>query len=900
MSSPQGDKILAGRVLPRRGAAKRASESFAGQLMSSPARSDDDANRSDYDPGSHPFGESSARKPKNVKYRYQAAGKHLSSPLMGGSASPERKDSAGTQPKLKLKLKPIATPTPPLPLSQPAPSTSKPAIAFKRKASLSPPRAGPPPMSLSCSPLSSVPPSPIEPPKEVQPFPLSPSQATEPASPTRVRASKKSSVSFPSSASAASASKSLSTPNRKKGNGMSKTSLDTWEVGMPVWVLVNQSGVVVGDAIQSNDDMNANSKTDEHMWWPAQIVAKQPLRVSLFGDFPSTSSAQRRTCTITSSSQGNVLSLNNKDGTRRFNRSIFRVSAPHDVSPGFPPSKRQRLENGTSIEDRWEAAVASMDKASALESEGLPALISSYASGAGSFYNSLDDSDLDTSETLKSQAVPSSSARPKTLPRTKSTRRLRAQSSKVPFTPTPRWSPCPPDPTLQIPGELVLAQAPGTGPYYWPGKILSHRPDRVEKYEVKFLDEKVYVLSRKKFWTSEEEGFTTCPLGKWESAIKTTDDPESEDDIEATGETDQDNIDDTSPEPPPYPGKFEALSVNGQLTYVKPVLRAILENAYGPAKAKNAAFMKGGPARAALLKAAGVRGGLDTRFIKAVQRAICRWVLGDSGGRVSRTADQGSNTVGLQDAGDPANPSVPSEPVNKQLPEGDKMECIEETISSGCTQGTEEVAQILPSSEVPSKEGAPENLDSHMVVDRPDEKLQDGLRGEVNSLAAVVPPEGPTASPQLDNHANPCAAEPEQISPSGLVVEPSCSGLSDDHGRLDSRQMGCGEFESLSGVEKLDYCLNVLLPECIQQLLLWRSGARTSTELLSEEEEQQLHDLAARKATETDWVDDVMRLREAQARLRGVDLNKPGSQEQETKIVPGGTRTRPRVTTICK
>ena len=79
---------------------------------------------------------------------------------------------------------------------------------------------------------------------------------------------------------------------------------------------------------------------------------------------------------------------------------------------------------------------------------------------------------------------------------------------------------------------------------------------------------------------------------------------------------------------------------------------------------------------------------------------------------------------------------------------------------------------------------------------------------------------------------------------------------------------------------------------------MWRSGDRVRATLLSDEEERALHDLAVKKASETDWVDDVMRLREAQARLSGVDLNKVAQEEK--KIVPGGTRTRPRRATISK
>lgn len=54
------------------------------------------------------------------------------------------------------------------------------------------------------------------------------------------------------------------------------------------------------------------------------------------------------------------------------------------------------------------------------------------------------------------------------------------------------------------------------------------------------------------------------------------------------------------------------------------------------------------------------------------------------------------------------------------------------------------------------------------------------------------------------------------------------------------------------------YCTNVLLPEAILQLLLWRSGLRKSLELLSPSEEEELHSRAEEKAIEVDWVRQIV------------------------------------------
>jgi hypothetical protein len=84
------------------------------------------------------------------------------------------------------------------------------------------------------------------------------------------------------------------------------------------------------------------------------------------------------------------------------------------------------------------------------------------------------------------------------------------------------------------------------------------------------------------------------------------------------------------------------------------------------------------------------------------------------------------------------------------------------------------------------------------------------------------------------------------------------------------------------------YCSNVLLPECILQLLLWRSGERKSLDLLSPEEEGRLHDLGAVKSLETDWVHDVMRLREATLRTQKRSITAAQDSNNST-----GTRSRP-------
>jgi hypothetical protein len=403
-----------------------------------------------------------------------------------------------------------------------------------------------------------------------------------------------------------------------------------------------------------------------------------------------------------------------------------------------------------------------MEKASTLERDGLPALISSYASAGGSFYDSLDDSDPDTSDlrqSLRKSTKPTGVATSTPKP-TDSAKSLKSQRSKANLkssnlkgdtsTSTPRgWSPCPPDPTLQIPGELVLAQAPRAGGSYWPAQLIAHVKSRSERYKFKFLDDEEYVIGRDKFWTSEEEGFVRCTLGQWESAVKTTDDPESGDegadfegdgadfegdgaDFEGDDSGDVENPSaDTGALPPIPADDFEDLSVRKQLAYVKPVLRAILNKEYAPAREKHEGFMKGGSARTALMKAAGVRGGMDARFVKAVQRVICKWVLGEGGGRSERKdvedvgAGSGKEAEQVNGVVDGAilNPSesAPVESMGEESTEDDKMEGIEGGVAAESTQvdpqdsaRNEVLDPMTPLTDIDTE-------DSEMAIDEPEQ-----------------------------------------------------------------------------------------------------------------------------------------------------------------------------------
>jgi hypothetical protein len=59
--------------------------------------------------------------------------------------------------------------------------------------------------------------------------------------------------------------------------------------------------------------------------------------------------------------------------------------------------------------------------------------------------------------------------------------------------------------------------------------------------------------------------------------------------------------------------------------------------------------------------------------------------------------------------------------------------------------------------------------------------------------------------------------------------------------------------------------MDILLPEAVIQIHLWRFSERSSLDLFDDEEETRLHEIGLKHATWVDWVSTVMLLRERAA-----------------------------------
>ncbi|KAG1863631.1 hypothetical protein DFJ58DRAFT_656418, partial [Suillus subalutaceus] len=543
-------------------------------------------------------------------------------------------------------------------------------------------------------------------------------------------------------------------------------------------------------------------------------------------------------------------------GEKRFSRATFQVS-PLTTSGSSNPSPHKKTKKDTS--ERWEAAVKAMEDADGLKRDGMPEMISAYTGGTFS-------SEEDDVEDLRS------AKKAKISPRVE------------PEPPTDRaWSPPPPDPMLQIPGELVLAQALRTrSNKFWPAQLIAYvpptKPGGKERYRAKFLDEREYNLTRDKFWTSEEEGFVTCDLGEFESAVQDTEAPDSEDEPEDRRRSPSPKLTD----PPPSADAFTNLSMYAQLAYVKPVLNAILQGKYTPASKSHEAFMRGGAARSSLMKRAAARGGLDPNEVKQSQKLITRWALGE--GYARRT------NLKFKPEAEVAPPPEQDSTLCQTTLATDGDGLADTAVGSETAATSDSVAHDISQPIPPSDIG---NQDTEaMAVDNPDSGATDETSAASDAvghhdISQPIPPSD-NGNQVEDPNTMPLDKSPDTI--------PATS----DSASYDNlqRPVGSQEYESLSTLDKLDYCVNILLPEAIQQLLLWRSGERTTAALLTHSEEERLHERGSAKAQETDWVFDLLRLREAQARLWSVDMKAKGRAKDEGGMSKGGTRSRPRKTTV--
>ncbi|KAF9014600.1 hypothetical protein BDZ89DRAFT_445336 [Hymenopellis radicata] len=113
----------------------------------------------------------------------------------------------------------------------------------------------------------------------------------------------------------------------------------------------------------------------------------------------------------------------------------------------------------------------------------------------------------------------------------------------------------------------------------------------------------------------------------------------------------------------------------------------------------------------------------------------------------------------------------------------------------------------------------------------------------VPSRGATPLPPSSTISPDVEDVAMEVedrdGAAIEAATHAVTGTENSAAPASNEEPR-SSRPRGFDQYEQLSQLNKIEFCQNILLPEAIKQILLWRNEKRTSLALLSDEQEAEL------------------------------------------------------------
>ncbi|KAJ7216975.1 hypothetical protein GGX14DRAFT_517709 [Mycena pura] len=426
------------------------------------------------------------------------------------------------------------------------------------------------------------------------------------------------------------------------------------------------------------------------------------------------------------------------------------------------------------------------------------------------------------------------------------------------------WNPPPPDDSLRIPGELILARDTKHSSKYWPAQILNYIPPSAPRkrplYEIQWMDNNKKSIEREQFYSYEESGFGTCTLGKFESVYE-----------DVVNDTDDDDAPESlrgpSPEPcdpPPTGPAFCELSVHEQFVYTRPVIHAILRDEYPPARAAHAKFIGGGKGRETLTKNAGERGLMDPREVERFHKLLEEWCMG----RTRKGGRYPANDVHLEEevvAGPAAEANNVVLAKNGESAFNDNAEAVIIALDAA-RDGDNEISAAEANNVVLEKNGESAFKDNA-------EAVVIAFDAAVDSANEVVPLDSEEL--RFDQTSDTTSTLSEASDVSDLMSS-----------AMPTRQVGCAAYEGLSMVEKFDYCVNVLLPELLIQIHVWRMGERASMALLDEGEERRLHDLGTAEKKKTDWVFDVKRLRAAKER-------ELVNEERKRQTVVGST-SRPK------
>ena len=174
-------------------------------------------------------------------------------------------------------------------------------------------------------------------------------------------------------------------------------------------------------------------------------------------------------------------------GGMRFTSTNYTLT---DASVDFDfsaPAKRPR----TDLDDRWKAAVDQMIRIDAKRNDGLLPRLTSLQSGT-TFDQLMDCEEITSDDNLSDD-----------------------EKAGVHHPPASFIDPGP-DPMLNIPGEKVFARVSNSRTEYWPAMVTGYVPATASKprgkYNILFFDGVGKNVNRALFYTSLDDGFSTCKV----------------------------------------------------------------------------------------------------------------------------------------------------------------------------------------------------------------------------------------------------------------------------------------------------------------------------------------------------------------------------------------------------
>ncbi|KAI0647452.1 hypothetical protein C8Q79DRAFT_628337 [Trametes meyenii] len=621
-------------------------------------------------------------------------------------------------------------------------------------------------------------------------------------------------------------------------------SYDDLDVGSLVWVSIDPQGNLA--------DCEDEGDTDT-LWWPAKITLPRPcMRVCLFGTPPGHTDTGQRQLDVASPSPSNVRAMAH-NGRIRFNETDYRPSRRRQSAQILSPQKKRKV----GLDAAWRDARDQMVAADEAENGGISSILGGLTTvgqrGPDPFPSPYAEASITKSKSKgKARGTGKDSD-------------VNEDLSDLDTSMQRAWHAPSADPLLEIPGELVLAKEGRTKTQYWPAKLLAYikpqNPRQRPKYKVLFFDGTILRLEHDWFWTTTDDEFATCKLGESTGNYgldSDVDDEDGEEDFNRPfAEEDEAVLRAPSPLPclpAPPPEEFEYdLTISEQFEYVKPVLAAMLEGEYLPAKMQHDNFMRGAGARQKVLDTVPVRGSLSARDKEEVAFLVRSWVQ-----RKVRRRAMGLNVVYPSDKLYASEGAEHGEANGQDDDDAESVLTPTSDLSGGDTEPLAPFEAEPPSSSFVATEGGETDDDERdgggAIPDAP------GRNKDQVDAVDTVPVGFATDDPTTREDVRPQHGDSEMTV--AVVDVAREGGEKAAHGET-LRPPPRTTFHDLDAVDEITYCNNVLLQEAILQLLLWRTGKRKTLGLLSPDEEQRLHDLALEEGAKTNWVHDIIRIRQA-------------------------------------